>query len=61
MFVDQGFSGFGSCFARGVFGMPKRFHEGQSQDNRVIFQFSLDVEVLLKQRLDGLIELFGYV
>jgi len=47
MFLDHGLSGFESCFVGGVFGMPKRFLGGQNEDDRDIFQFDLDVKVLL--------------
>jgi hypothetical protein len=45
MFLDHGFSGFGSCFVGGVFGMPKRFLGCQSEDDRVTFEFDLDIEI----------------
>ena len=61
MFLDHGLSGFGSCFIGGVFGMPKRFLGCQIEDDNVVFQFDLDVKVLLEQRLEDPMKLAGYI
>ena len=61
MLSDRDVSGFGPCFVGGVFGMPKRFLGCQSEDDNVVFQFNLDVKILVEQRRDGFVILFGYV